>query len=70
MLVARIRVLREQLRGKIAWVGMYGMGVKFQIPELAPVSGDSLSSDKERKNMGKVKNKSAGATGKPTTETL
>ena len=57
LLVARITVLREQLRGKIAWVGMYGMGVKFQIPELAPVPGESLSPDKERKNMGKIKNK-------------
>ncbi len=29
-LVARIRFLREQLKGKIAWVGPHGMGVKFQ----------------------------------------
>jgi hypothetical protein len=29
-LVAQIRVLREQLRGKIAWVGPHGMGVEFQ----------------------------------------
>jgi hypothetical protein len=28
-LVARIRVLRDQLRGKIAWVGPDGMGVEF-----------------------------------------
>ena len=33
-LVARIRVLREQLRGKIAWVGPHGMGVEFQNTEL------------------------------------
>ena len=32
LLIARIRVLREQLRGKIAWVGAYGMGVAFQNP--------------------------------------
>lgn len=51
LLVAKIQVLREQLKGRIAWVGMYGMGVKFQLPELAPVA----ASDKERKNMGKVK---------------
>jgi hypothetical protein len=29
-LVARIRVLREQLKGKIAWVGPNGMGVEFE----------------------------------------
>jgi len=29
-LIAQIRVLREQLRGKIAWVDPYGMGVEFQ----------------------------------------
>ena len=28
-LVARIRVLRDQLRAKIAWVGPHGMGVEF-----------------------------------------
>ena len=39
LLVAKIRVLREQLRGKIAWLGPYGMGVKFQFPELD--SGES-----------------------------
>ena len=49
LLVARIRVLREQLRGKIAWVGLYGMGVKFQFLELdsgesVPVPGDSFTS--------------------------
>jgi len=33
-LVARIRVLREQLRGKIAWVGAHGIGVEFQTPEM------------------------------------
>jgi len=32
-LVAQIRVLREQLRGKIAWVDPYGMGVEFQSTE-------------------------------------
>ena len=32
-LVARIRVLREQLRGKIAWVGRNGIGVEFQPTE-------------------------------------
>jgi PilZ domain len=32
-LVARIRVLREQLRGKIVWVGPNGMGVEFQSTE-------------------------------------
>ena len=32
-LVAKIRVLREQLRGKIAWVGPHVMGVEFQTAE-------------------------------------
>jgi hypothetical protein len=32
-LIARIRVLREQFRGKIAWVGPQGMGVEFQTTE-------------------------------------
>jgi hypothetical protein len=32
-LVARITFLREQLRGKIAWVGPHGMGVEFQRTE-------------------------------------
>ena len=32
-LVARIRFLREQLRGKIAWVGPHGIGVAFQTTE-------------------------------------
>lgn len=29
-LIARIRLLREQLRGRIAWVGSEGVGVEFQ----------------------------------------
>jgi hypothetical protein len=29
-LVARITFLREQLRGRIAWMDSYGMGVEFQ----------------------------------------
>jgi Tfp pilus assembly protein PilZ len=32
-LVTRIRVLREQLRGKIAWVGPHGIGVEFHTVE-------------------------------------
>jgi hypothetical protein len=32
-LIARIRFLREQLEGKIAWVDPYGMGVEFQTAE-------------------------------------
>ena len=32
-LVARIRLLREQLRGKIAWVGPNGVGIEFQTTE-------------------------------------
>jgi Tfp pilus assembly protein PilZ len=38
-LIARIRVLREQLRGKIAWVGPHGMGVEFQTTELISFVG-------------------------------
>jgi len=29
-LVARIKFLREQLKGRIAWMDSYGMGVEFQ----------------------------------------
>lgn len=32
-LVARIRFLREQLSGKIAWAGSNGMGVEFEPTE-------------------------------------
>jgi Tfp pilus assembly protein PilZ len=32
-LIARIRVLREQLRGRIAWMGANGVGVEFQPTE-------------------------------------
>jgi hypothetical protein len=32
-MVAKITFLREQVRGKIAWVGPYGMGVEFQRTE-------------------------------------
>jgi hypothetical protein len=32
-LVARIRFLREQLRGRIAWMDSYGMGIEFQAAE-------------------------------------
>jgi hypothetical protein len=32
-LVARIKFLRDQLRGRIAWVDPYGMGVEFQSPQ-------------------------------------
>ncbi|MFO7459470.1 MAG: PilZ domain-containing protein [Desulfatiglandales bacterium] len=62
LLVARIRVLREQLRGKIAWVGRYGMGVSFQIPELdsgqvAIAANDGLTAEREAKSIGKIKNR-------------
>jgi hypothetical protein len=48
-LVARITVLRDQLRGKIAWTGPLGMGIEFQSQELdygesqAALGGGSLS---------------------------
>jgi hypothetical protein len=32
-LVAKITFLRDQVRGKIAWVGPHGMGVEFQRTE-------------------------------------
>ena len=32
-LVARIEVLRGRVRGKIAWVGLQGMGVEFETGE-------------------------------------
>ena len=32
-LVARIKFLRDQIRGKIAWVGPHGIGVEFQTTE-------------------------------------
>jgi hypothetical protein len=38
-LVARIRVLRHQLRGKIAWVGPHGMGIEFKTTELSSFFG-------------------------------
>ena len=52
-----LRILGDEIKGKIIWVRTHGMGVQFQIPELALVPGESLSPDKERKNMGKIKNK-------------
>ena len=38
-LFARIKVLRQELRGKIAWVGPHGMGVEFQTIELSSFGG-------------------------------
>lgn len=59
-LVPRSRVLSDQLRGKIAWVGSDGMGVEFQISELdCDESGDgqedSGTSEMEYKRMGRIK---------------
>ena len=61
-LVPLIRTLCEEVCGKISWVGSNGMGVEFQLPELepgewAPVPDDTLASEKDSKNMGKVNNK-------------
>jgi hypothetical protein len=33
LLVARIRVLRDQIRDKIAWLGPHGMGIEFNSKE-------------------------------------
>jgi len=56
-LIIPLRVLGDQLKGKIAWVRPHGMGVEFQIPELATVRGDSLTPEEESKDMGKIKNR-------------
>jgi hypothetical protein len=55
-LIARITVLREQFRGKIAWVGIHGMGVKFQILELdsgesAHVTDEHESPEEKRREI-------------------
>jgi hypothetical protein len=41
--VARIRVLREQVWGKIAWVGPHGIGVEFEIASLMFTKGTPLN---------------------------
>jgi len=38
-LVARIRVLRDQVRGKIAWLGHHGMGIEFTTTKLISFNG-------------------------------
>ena len=58
-LVARIRLLRDQLRGRIVWVGSSGIGVEFQMPELdcgelEAEKEDRAASEKERKRMGRT----------------
>jgi hypothetical protein len=58
-LVARIRLLRDQLRGRIIWVGSNGMGVEFQMPELdcaepEAEQEDGGASEKERRKMGRI----------------
>ena len=57
LLAVPLRILGDQLRGKIIWVRTHGMGVKFHLPELAPLPDDSLATHKESKSMGKVKDK-------------
>jgi hypothetical protein len=58
-LVARIRLLRDQLRGRIIWVGSNGMGVEFQMPELdcgepEAEQEDGGASEKECRKMGRI----------------
>jgi hypothetical protein len=58
-LVPRSSVLRDQLKGKIAWVGSSGMGVEFQISELDCGESEAEqehggTSEKECKKMGKI----------------
>jgi len=48
-LIARITVLRQQFRAKIAWVGLHGMGVKFQMLELE--SGKSAHATDENEPL-------------------
>jgi hypothetical protein len=48
-LIARITVLRQQFRAKIAWVGLHGMGVKFQMLELD--SGKSAHATDENESL-------------------
>lgn len=38
-LVARIRVLRDQIRGKVAWRGPHGMGIEFRTKEISGFAG-------------------------------
>ena len=57
--VARIGLLPDPLRGKIAWVGSEGIGVKFHISELdcgewEDEQEDGPTSEKECKRMGRI----------------
>jgi hypothetical protein len=59
-LVPGTRLLCDQLRGKIAWVGSNSIGVEFQISELDDGESDneqedSGTSEKECKKMGRIK---------------
>jgi len=63
-LIARIKVLREHLRGKIAWVGLYGMGVQFLRSEHDHSGSETEQDDnhkttsiRESEGMGKIKSR-------------
>jgi hypothetical protein len=60
LLVAKIGVLRDQIRGRIVWVGLYGMGVEFQTSEVRYGESEGVPKDictpgRESKKMGKIK---------------
>jgi hypothetical protein len=56
-LILPLKILGSQLRGQIAWVRPHAMGVEFQIRELTPVRGNSLTAEKGSKGMAKIKNR-------------
>jgi PilZ domain len=63
-LIARFKVLREHLRGKIAWVGQYGMGVQFLMSEHDHCGSETEQDDNYRtisirasEGMGKIKSR-------------
>jgi hypothetical protein len=61
-LIARITVLRQQFRAKIAWVGLHGMGVKFQMLELdsgksAHATDENESLEEERTGTSRFRNR-------------
>ena len=56
-LIIPFRIVGDQIRSEIAWVKPHGMGVEFHVHGLASVRGDRLTPEKERKDMGKIKNR-------------
>ena len=52
-----LRILGDEIKGKIIWVRTHGMGVQFQIPELTILPGEGFTAEKESKHMGKIKSR-------------